>query len=79
MDPVAEASDLLRLLRFIDEGACVLHGHKHEVMSPEYRFEDHQVSCPGAFFQSLRLNLLDRTVQGNVVVTQLAVRHPTAV
>ena len=72
MVPAEGVGELLELARLVDPGAIVAHGHIHDVMAPGYRHEGHEVSNPGGFAESLRVNLLDVTHHDEIVITQAA-------
>lgn len=74
MGPVDGAATLMEATEIIDPNAVFLHGHKHDLMVPDYTIGSHQVSCPGGFAETLAVNFVDVTVNDEIVITQARVR-----
>ncbi len=76
MGPVQGLENLMEVARSIDPHALILHGHIHDVMPLGYTYEeDHFVSNPGGFAESLRVNLLDLDRHAEVTMTQVELRE----
>jgi hypothetical protein len=74
MGPVDGADILMQATELIDPNTVFLHGHKHDLMVPDYTIGSHQISCPGGFAETLAVNFVDVTVNDEVVITQARVR-----
>lgn len=74
MGPVDGAKSLMEVTELVDPNSVFLHGHKHDLMKPDYTFGSHQLSCPGGFADTLAVNFVDITHNDEVIITQGRVR-----
>ena len=74
MGPVDGAQSIMDVTKLVDPNSVFLHGHKHDVMVPDYTLGAHPISCPGGFAESLSVNFIDVTHNDEIVITQGKVR-----